>query len=120
MSDERPRDSSLIPQPSSLINEPKPRVVGVNNDRATDLKAPEQDSVHQRLLDLLLDQPGHGASPECAVVAVLGQPCASGLTKVERDVLRRELRSQLVDELVDHALDDLEAQRIEGDPGVEP
>src|SRR6266849_9936634 len=111
--------SSLSPHPSSLIHEPKSRVVGVNDDRPTTLQGPEQDLIHQRLLDLLLDQPGHGASPECAVVAVLGEPGASGLTKLEGDVLRRELRAQLVDELVDHALDGLEAQRVECDPGVE-
>src|SRR5881628_1127931 len=110
MRDEMRRDSSLIPQPSSLILEPKPSVVGVYNDCAAALQASEQDLIHQRLLDLLLDQPGHVASPECSVVAVLGQPGASGLTKLEGDILRSELRSQLVDELVHHALDGLEAQ----------
>src|SRR5581483_7319350 len=99
--------------------EPELGAIGVDNDLPPALQLPEEDLIDERLLDLLLDEAGHRTGAESAVVAVFRQPGASRFLQIERHVLRPELRAQFVDELVGHAFGGLEAERVEGDPGIE-
>src|SRR5947209_8084012 len=62
--------------------------LGADHDLAAALQRAEEDPVDQRLLDLGVDEPGHGTRAEGLVVAMLGQPGAAGLGQLESHVLR--------------------------------
>src|SRR5205085_4669063 len=86
---------------------------------AARLESPEQNLLGARRTDLLLYEAGHRARAHLLAVAVLGEPAARALREREFDVLLDELRAHFRDELVHDALDGLERERRERDPGVE-
>src|SRR5688572_13741664 len=113
-----------VGNPKSKIQNLKSRegqlIIGrVDDHVSASGQVPEENGVHERLLDLRLNETGHGAGAISLVVAVTREPRPPFGTKLESDVLWRELRLQLPDELVHHTLGHLERELIERDPRVE-
>src|SRR5689334_22232065 len=58
-------------------------------------QAPEQKLLGERLLDVLLDHPSEWASAEEAIVAFSGQPGASVVVELDRDIAVGKLLFEL-------------------------
>src|SRR5204863_3720018 len=73
----------------------------------------------QRLLDVLLDDAGEWPGAEQAVVALLGQPAAGTVGKLDEDLAVGQLNLELGHELVHHLAHAFGAEIGELDGGVE-
>jgi len=81
---------------------------------------PKQHLVRQRLLDVLLDHPGHRPRAHLLVVAMLDQPGLGRLRQFDGDVAVGELRLELQHELLHHHADHIGIEMRERDDGIEP
>ncbi len=98
------------------------RIVAGDDDAhdAAVLQPAEQHLVGERRLDLRLDDARHRPRAHRLVIAVVDQPGARLVGKLDRDVAVGELRLELQDELVDDARDDFLRQPRERHDRVEP